>query len=38
MAEHGLPIADPVYEALLKPLFTAAEEALYLIGRAIKGR
>nr|WTB34825.1 hypothetical protein OG781_39875 [Streptomyces sp. NBC_00830] len=38
MTEHSPPAADPVYEPILEPLFSVAEEAPYVISRAIKGR
>jgi hypothetical protein len=38
MTEHSPPTTDPVYEGILEPLFSVAEEAPYAISRAIKGR
>ncbi|WP_409474675.1 hypothetical protein [Streptomyces sp. HC307] len=38
MTESSPPTTDPVYEPLLEPLFSVAEEAPYVISRVIKGR
>ncbi|MFF2518469.1 hypothetical protein [Streptomyces sp. NPDC058086] len=38
MTESSPPTTDPVYEPILEPLFSVAEEAPYAISRVIKGR